>query len=87
MKQILFSGDIVFAKIYLHVFFHVLSSFVKKKKDNNDEDLVVDLYCEEINDPPSVPSSTCRNDCQQMLTGGKVSSMLFIATAERHDMM
>ncbi|XP_005752042.1 up-regulator of cell proliferation-like [Pundamilia nyererei] len=38
-------------------------------EDNNDEDLVVDLYCEEINDPPSVPSSTCRNDCQQMLTG------------------
>nr|XP_004570736.2 up-regulator of cell proliferation [Maylandia zebra] len=37
--------------------------------ENNDEDLVVELYCEEVNDPPSAPSSACRHDCQQIVAG------------------
>ncbi|KAL4007025.1 mesoderm posterior [Sarotherodon galilaeus] len=36
-------------------------------EENNDEDLAVELYCEEVNDP--VPCFTCRHDCQQIVAG------------------
>lgn len=55
--------------VFICVFFLSLSSFVKK--ENNDEDLVVELYCEEVNDFPSAPCSTCKDDCQQIVAGGK----------------
>lgn len=55
--------------VFTCVFFLSLSSFVKKEK--NDEDLVVELYCEEVNDSPSAPCSTCKDDCQQIVAGGK----------------
>lgn len=36
------------------------------KKENNDKD-----YEEEVNDLPSAPCSTCRDDCYQIVRGGK----------------
>lgn len=71
--EILFSID-VFAIMY---FFLFLSSFVKK--ENNDEDLVHDLHRHHV-----LPAGvTVRRLSQQV----KVSFMLFIATAQRHNMI
>ncbi|XP_039454928.1 interferon-induced very large GTPase 1-like isoform X1 [Oreochromis aureus] len=42
-------------------------------EENSDEDLVVELYCEEVHEPPSAPCSTCWDDCQQIITGGKIT--------------
>lgn len=36
----------------------------------NDEDSVFELYCEEVNDPPLAPCSTCKT-CHHIVTGGK----------------
>lgn len=41
------------------------------QKENKDEDIFVEVYCEEVNEPPSAPCSTCRADCQEIVIGGK----------------
>uniref|UniRef100_A0A669BQ83 Interferon-induced very large GTPase 1-like n=1 Tax=Oreochromis niloticus TaxID=8128 RepID=A0A669BQ83_ORENI len=46
-----------------------MTDSVSTMEENNDEDLVVELYCEEVHEPPSAPCSTCWDDCQQIITG------------------
>lgn len=65
------------------MFFLFLSSFVKK--ENNDEDLVVELYCEDdLHRHHVLPAGMT---VSRLLQEVKVIFMLFIATAEGHDMM
>lgn len=81
------NGDIVLLRCVCNnvfqCFFLFLSSFVKK--ENNDEDLVVELYCEDdLHRHHVLPAGMT---VSRLLQEVKVIFMLFIATAEGHDMM
>lgn len=46
------------------------------------EDLFVELYCEEVKDPQSTPCPPCKDRCQHTETGGKISFMQFLVSAQ-----